>query len=427
MTEVPKIVHDRLRAGLPDQTASGAPHPDADLLTAFAEQALSGAERDGVLGHLALCGDCREVVALALPTETVAAPRAAGAEGGEAATGAKEPGRRRLAIFAWPTLRWAALAAGVALAASVLLLRPAKQNVAVLSPAAPPVTATAPPVAEPQTAQPMDRIATLTRTDVAKSKTELSLPKKLKAEESAPRPVPAESGILIADAKTAGNKKDSGQSDKPAADAPTGIRAFHYDASASRKTTEAVEVSGAAVAVEEAPAAEGNVMARNEVPAIEKAKAALPGLEVDQQQKIQAAAAPAMARAKAMSGANAGQLEHSAKAALIRNAIWRIAAGALQRSLDSGQTWQNTFHADHPLLCYASQGEDVWTGGQAGTLFHSANGGLTWTQVQPAIKDQPLTADITRIDVRGPAEVVVSTSNHETWTTTEGGKTWEKQ
>jgi photosystem II stability/assembly factor-like uncharacterized protein len=168
-------------------------------------------------------------------------------------------------------------------------------------------------------------------------------------------------------------------------------------------------------------------MARNELPAIEKAKAALPGLEVDQQQKIQAAAAPAMARAKAMSGANAGQLEHSAKAALIRNAIWRIAAGALQRSLDSGQTWQNTFHADHPLLCYASQGEDVWTGGQAGTLFHSANGGLTWTQVQPAIKDQPLTADITRIDVRGPAEVVVSTSNHETWTTTEGGKIWEKQ
>jgi hypothetical protein len=77
MAEVPKIVYDRLRAArpVPDRPLAepGAPeqsHPDADLLTAFAEQALSATERDGVLDHLALCGDCREVIALALPAET---------------------------------------------------------------------------------------------------------------------------------------------------------------------------------------------------------------------------------------------------------------------------------------------------------------------------------------------------------------------
>ena len=40
-------------------------HPDAEVLSAFAEQALSAKERDDVLKHLAVCGRCREIVALA--------------------------------------------------------------------------------------------------------------------------------------------------------------------------------------------------------------------------------------------------------------------------------------------------------------------------------------------------------------------------
>ena len=40
-------------------------HPDADSLTAFAEQLLSPDERDQVLAHMAACGRCREVVFLA--------------------------------------------------------------------------------------------------------------------------------------------------------------------------------------------------------------------------------------------------------------------------------------------------------------------------------------------------------------------------
>src|ERR1039457_4423186 len=72
MTEVPKIVYDRLRAArseraLPQGIGPAQAHPDADLLAALAEQALSGPERDGVLEHLALCGNCREALALALP------------------------------------------------------------------------------------------------------------------------------------------------------------------------------------------------------------------------------------------------------------------------------------------------------------------------------------------------------------------------
>src|SRR5271166_1212510 len=112
MTQVPKIVHDRLRAALPSRTGTELAHPDADLLTAFAEQALSAVERDGVLEHLARCRDCRETVALALPAvDSVAAPIAddAGAVGATVSRPPASPKR----IFAWPTLRWAALAAGV--------------------------------------------------------------------------------------------------------------------------------------------------------------------------------------------------------------------------------------------------------------------------------------------------------------------------
>jgi hypothetical protein len=42
-------------------------HPDAESLTAFAEQLLSGTEREQILAHMATCSRCREVVFLTQP------------------------------------------------------------------------------------------------------------------------------------------------------------------------------------------------------------------------------------------------------------------------------------------------------------------------------------------------------------------------
>ena len=96
MQDVPKIVRQQLEASKPAVAES---HPDADLLTAFAEQALVGRERELVIDHLAHCGDCRDVVVLALPaTEAVAVPAASGA---------------RIAWLSWPVLRWGVVAAGL--------------------------------------------------------------------------------------------------------------------------------------------------------------------------------------------------------------------------------------------------------------------------------------------------------------------------
>jgi len=103
MQNVPKIVRERLRAATP-----AVNHPDADVLTAFAEHSLPGLERDVVLEHLARCGDCRDIVALALPV----------ADPVESAVKPSPTG-----WLTWPTLRWAFVAAGVFVIASVGILR----------------------------------------------------------------------------------------------------------------------------------------------------------------------------------------------------------------------------------------------------------------------------------------------------------------
>jgi hypothetical protein len=421
MTEVPKIVYDRLRAALPERalperTGPERAHPDADLLTAFAEQALSATERDGVLDHLALCGDCREVVALALPAADMVPPPIADETDGVRTTASRAgaPAPYKLS-FAWPSLRWAALAAGIAVVAAVLLVRPGKLNQATLPSANREVATTVPPASGPQTASSSvpspsiassstDQEAVLTETNEARPKSELRLSKKLKA----------------------------GQAVTPSLQAGSGI----HDAPASREATETVELSGANAAVEVAPSAEGSLTARNETPAIEKAKPAPQGIEAieaeaNEQQKTETAVVPGPAKPQARNMMSAAKLTSLASRTLAQNVTWAITGGVLQRSLDSGQSWQNALHADHPLLCYASQDKDVWTGGQAGTLFHSANRGVTWVQIQPSIKAEQLSSDITHIELRGdvpsPAEIVVSSSNGEVWSSADGGKTWEKK
>jgi Carboxypeptidase regulatory-like domain/Photosynthesis system II assembly factor YCF48/Putative zinc-finger len=112
MELLPKIVRERLQA-----TARAEAHPDPDLLAAFMEDALDARERSGVLSHLAHCAGCREVLSLAQAEieNPVIARIAASAE--------VPP---RSAWFRTPVLRWGLLAACVALAASLVLLREEK-------------------------------------------------------------------------------------------------------------------------------------------------------------------------------------------------------------------------------------------------------------------------------------------------------------
>jgi len=101
MESVRKLVSGRL------ETQTAGPHPDADLLSAFAENALPEVERRHLLTHLADCRECREIVFLSsLPQpadgQKVLIPR---------------PGRWHLA------LRWGSVVASIVILAGVFAAR----------------------------------------------------------------------------------------------------------------------------------------------------------------------------------------------------------------------------------------------------------------------------------------------------------------
>lgn len=469
MTEVPKIVYDRLRAAeraVPAREATEQAHPDADLLTAFAERTLSPIECNHVLEHLALCGDCREVIALALPASEIASETEAVRAISLPAKAAK--GWR--AALTVPSMPWVALAACAAVVAAVLLVRPGKLNQPTPSPTGSPVASTAPalslsasqptPSASQMAASPAAESPAMTMAKTEETPpTAQTRPSKKRKSERVVRSPQAESGMMVA--------RNSG-------DAQAGkFRAAPSNALPNnQQSTESVKVPEATIASTTTEVASGPstdvLMARNEAPVIEKAKPALlgsqlprseaqnpqnqrseaqesavPGARTSNLPAMQTAVSPTTARSQDSSSPNPGAMpaakqalpasQPSAQLALPRHeVIWKLAAGTLQRSLDNGQNWQSSVRADHALLCYASKDKDndVWTGGQAGTLFHSADGGVTWVQVQPSLKTQRLSSDITRIDLKtdlnNRAGIAIVTSNNGTWSSWDGGKTWEK-
>jgi hypothetical protein len=458
MPEVPKIVRDRLRAGLPGGTVAAASHPDPDVLTAFAEQALSAAERDGVLEHLARCGDCRELVAFSIPPmEGGAQPVAA--EESESAVPAVPHARRetggRQSWFAWPGLRWAALAAGIAVAGGILLIHPGKQNVA------------------PEAKQ--EPTSTVTRRDetiVAKKAAPLS-DSVLKTTNPEKEPAPArrafsrerESKLAYAGAAPATNAIARGQIEQGMAskDVAAGVvggvvggAAPASPAPAPRvpSASEVVEVTAASgpVTTEEARSdlavttrqvADLPLNGRNttQLATISKAKAAKTesnepsalqrSESLDKKQgTTETTAQPQRAAAAELSTTAANLRPDAGKADFAEHsAQWAIHGNDLQRflSLASGLAWKTVLHSDHPLLCYAAGGNEVWAGGKGGDLFHSADGGVTWSQVHPSAQGQTLSDDVTHIDLNSPSQIVLSTSSNQSWSTADGGKIWVRK
>ncbi len=103
MQNVPNIVRERLKVAAPPVN-----HPDADAITAFSERSLPELERATVLEHLARCAECREIVALALPPSEVSNVRVVSSTVG---------------WFAWPSLRWGFVSAGIVLVAALGFLQ----------------------------------------------------------------------------------------------------------------------------------------------------------------------------------------------------------------------------------------------------------------------------------------------------------------
>jgi hypothetical protein len=139
---------------------------------------------------------------------------------------------------------------------------------------------------------------------------------------------------------------------------------------------------------------------------------------------------------------------------------WSITAdGGLQRSLDDGKTWldvnvnsalpsgasrmavtvesspgpenkkKKVEAQPSPNLVFravSAQGAEVWAGGSAAMLYHSADYGAHWVRVLP-FSSAALTGDITSIEFSDPRHGTIKTSAGEVWITADDGQSWRRQ
>jgi photosystem II stability/assembly factor-like uncharacterized protein len=102
--------------------------------------------------------------------------------------------------------------------------------------------------------------------------------------------------------------------------------------------------------------------------------------------------------------------------------------GVLERSLDGGRTWETIpVAATAALRALAADGFEIWVGGAAGALYHSSDIGQHWVRVIPTVDGEALDADIIGVAFTDASIGKLTTSNHETWTTSDAGQSWQKK
>ena len=448
MNKLPNIVRARLSA------IEAGDHPDPDLLTAFAEQALAEQERFKVLAHLSRCSDCREVLAVAMPSLSTAA----------LATASSIDTARRRSWFHWPAVRWGAAAACVVIVGSAVLM---KRDVLMKPPArtvalqkdeagltyssndASIKTKDLAVVPAPQPGSPPPSVRDEERAVEAPSastrrQSQLSTPvpdqkKALASNFTQPVPPPVLAGRMSPE--FAHSATGSG--------AAVGGAAGVGSLASTPTTNESLDLlpsNGKIIAAPVAPPKPA-AQATEEV----QVTAAVPVIETD------AAGAGAKqelpGKAKAPSGAAmydalvvAPSQDSSTQTALAKEAArkaemkrvetlrppvarWTISAdGQLQHSVDSGKTWQPVAVAENATFrALSANGPDLWVGGASGLLYHSTDAGTHWMQVKPATADATLTADIAAIEFINVRQGKITTSTGEVWITVDGGQTWRKQ
>jgi Putative zinc-finger len=427
MQKIPQIVRERLKAG-----AAISGHPDANALTAFAESSLPERERAGVLAHLAACGDCREIVALALPAIE---------------TGNTQSFALRVPWLAWPAFRWGFATAGVALLA-IGVVEFEQRKLAPPGMLAKQVAST--PVPHPLPVQ-------------TSSQATSSVPPATASEAISDKSL----GKSMVSAKMVSAKKEA----RRAAEGEP--RLLGKPMSPQPQSALVVQAGSPALVAKPAPAPIPpasqmvTVPVQNEAAEVQSADSQAARLQIpsnaepvfDSNSGYNSAP---LTRAKP---ANIAPLASGTAAAVLATSRWSITAvGGLERSLDRGKTWQdvnvdvNTALAGagaatvgptikgtvkqnsmstQPVLKAAvtpvffravtAAGSEVWAGGSHAALFHSVDGGDHWTRILPSSSGVVLTGDVVSIEFPDLLHGTVTTSTPEIWMTVDDGRSWQKQ
>jgi hypothetical protein len=396
--EIRKLVSGSLKKAQADGV-----HPDPNLLSAFAENALPDAARKQLLQHLGGCSDCREILYLSMLDPAVAQKALS-----------FQP--NRYSTFGW---RWGAVAGSITVVAVLFLSArhkvagPSVEQKAVVASAAP----ASAQIAADKTPPELDQMHAAQN----EPRTEARV---------VPKSVP-EPKHMTAKPKT---ELAFDSSDQVHILPPSTQNAVHDQAAGSAGKLESNFRESAKMASEQR--AKVSEQGRKAMGAIEVSAGAAPvsksqvsGLQVSKSKDERAELPLEKAVALPHSPQSfSGYQRDSLKLAVVEPQ-WRLSAnGAVQRSFNSGATWQNVTIPGRTVFRVVSPvGSDVWAGGNAGVLYHSADSGQNWVRVEPAVPGQKLTGDITHIEFSDALNGTVITADSEVWATSDGGHSWQRK
>lgn len=370
------------------------PHPEADVLTAFAEGTLLKRERTDVLQHLANCAACREIVHTSMDAapELLAEPKVNASPAG------------------WGYRQWMPWAVAVAASLLVVTILTVHRH-----------------SSKPDSNNKSDYIAKVEQplppTDQVRQ-TLSEAPKKKTATRPASAPrnnsIPAEySRERQSDLHDAVRAQSLSAAEfAPAAPEPQPSAKDQQLAQMPRvqqetQTTDLAQgVANAQSAIAPAPPTPSST---NEVVREETLHGALA-------RKSAAGPAPA-AKPSFMAGAISSNVAVAGTAAALLH--WRISSeGRVEREIGAGQ-WEPMLALEPAKMRVVTvYGRTVWAGGDSQRLYRSTDNGATWSSVALPNKGAA-PHSIAHILFTSPAAGTVEAEDGTQWTTTDGGASWQ--
>jgi len=401
--ELPKTVRDALASG------AASAHPSVDMLAAFVEDALRGAELQKVTDHLSRCVECREVVFLTSSLgegKGAIIPAIAASASREQYTPATQAPAALTPVPAQPTAqprrRWEfrigwvvpITAVAVVVVAGVLLYRrweasrPAPEFAAAVSSSA--IEATPP------------REQTATTALQSEAQVPATKPAQKPATGAAQRTIVAKSASKMAE---------------------VGSSPIRVQESASALSTE--DKLQAAANEPTAPAVAGQVQSEQpKTSAAPPAPAPAPGPSITLQD------------ARGLSGAFSSHAKSpSARLSMspsvaqraVTPSTWRISSDGQLEHFTQG-AWTRAL-ADEPTVfrAVAVVGNSVWAGGSSSTLLHSSDAGQHWDHVALPPTGHQESDSIVSIRFEDSQHGIIATQSGQVFATSDGGANWAKQ
>jgi hypothetical protein len=389
---------------------------DAEMLAAWSDGALSGAERSFAEAHAARCARCQALLATMVrtePPETRVAPA--------------------FSIRKWVTFLTPAAAAAAALALWFLV---EPRQTAPLVPRPAPQIADA-PAAQPPSAPPAEPTQAAPARADKETETKREVDGALAARSSAARrgrDIPTAPEDVRAKDKDTGARAASAA--PPAVPPPAGTPAADPTAALAKAAEQQLRSEQLRAGVEERAA---KPLATPPPPSVQSADARSQRPAADQQQASQSRAdlkqterqlADALARQEAERGGGAGR--GGATFNLVAAAFtlappqsdvrWRVTSGrVIEHSVDAGATWATQYMAPDKTVLVAGAAPSpaaAWIVGRAGTVLLTSDG-RSWQRVR-----FPQAANLIAVNAVDAVTASVVTADKRTFVTTDGGLTW---